>query len=72
MEIKFGEIKVSFPYEKYVLKHSMENPFGSMLFKPNQEFFNAFFKKASMNYYDEYRSWMEKLLNTGKPGKSEG
>lgn len=74
MEIKFGDIKITFPYEKYLLKHSMENPFEAMFSKPGQDFFNAFFKRASTdynNYFEEYKKFMEKLIKMSKPDKSE-
>ena len=74
MEIKFGDIKITVPYEKYLLKQSMENPFGPMFSKPNQDFFNVFFKRAPIdytNYFEEYKKWMEKFSKMGKPGKSE-
>lgn len=74
MEIKFGDIKIEVPYEKYLLKYGMGNPFNAMSSKSNQDFFNAFFRKAFTdyaNYLEEYRKWMEKFANMSNPGKSE-
>lgn len=74
MEIKFGDIKITVPYEKYLIKHSMENPFGTMFSKSNQDFFNAFIKRTPTdytNYFEEYKKLMEKFAKMSKPGKSE-
>ncbi len=74
MEIKYGNIKMTIPYEKFLLKYSMENPFGAMFSKRNQDF-EVFFKKAAADYasyFEEYRKWMEKFVGEmSKPGKSE-
>lgn len=71
MEIKFGDVKITFPYEKYIVKHSMENPFSTMLLKSNQDFINAFFNKSPMDYYVEYKNMMDKFANMSNPGKNE-
>ncbi len=74
MEIQFGDIKIEIPYEKYWLKHSMENPFGMMFSKSNHDFFNTFFKRMPVdyaNYFEEYRRCMEKFIKMSKPDKSE-
>ncbi len=74
MEIQFGDIKIKVPYEKYLLKHSMENPFGTMFSKSNQDFFNAFFKRTPkdyIHYFEEYKKHMDKFAKMSKPGKSE-
>lgn len=74
MEVQFGDIKIEIPYEKYLLKHCMENPFGMMFPKPNPELFNAFLKGIPMDYakyFEEYKKHMEKFVKMSKPGKSE-
>jgi hypothetical protein len=75
MEIKYGNVKITIPYEKFFLKHSMENPFGAKFSKRNQDFFDAFFKRAAAdytNYFEEYKKWMDKFVDgMSKPDKSE-
>ncbi len=74
MEMKFGDIKITVPYEKYLLKYKMENPFGAMFSKRNQDFFDEFFKRAQqdyINFAEEYKRRMEKFVKTSKPDKSE-
>ncbi|HEX2944868.1 MAG TPA: hypothetical protein VHT96_02810 [Clostridia bacterium] len=75
MEIKYGNVKITVPYEKYLLKHGMENPFGTMFSKRNQDLFEAFFKRAAADYanhLEEYKKWMDKFAaEMSKPEKSE-
>lgn len=65
MEIKYGNIKMSIPYEKFLLKYSSGNPFGAMFSKRSQDLFETFFKKAVAdytNYFEEYKKWMDKFV----------
>jgi hypothetical protein len=74
MEMKLGDIKITVPYEKYLLKYKMENPFGTMFSKRNQDFFDEFFKRAQqdyINFAEEYKRRMEKFVKPSKPDKSE-
>lgn len=69
MKIQFGDIKITVPYEKYLLKHSMENPFGTMFSKSNQDFFNAFSKRTHtdyIHYFEEYKKCMDKFIPFGR------
>jgi len=75
MEIIYGDIKITIPYEKYFLKYGMKNAFGAMFPKHNQDFFGTSSKRATAdytNYFEEYKKWMERfVVKMSKPGKSE-
>ena len=75
MEINFGDIKITIPYEKYFFKYSIEKPFGAMFSKHKPDFFEASFKRAAAdytNYIEEYKKCMGKFVfGMNKSGKSE-
>ena len=70
MKIKFGNVSIEFPYEKFLKDlGSMENPFGARFPKSSQDFYKAFSKmtpSSFSDYFEDYRKSMEKHIKMSK------
>lgn len=72
MEIKFGNIMIEVPYEKYLMKSMMrKNPFDSMFSKTNPGFSGNLLNKPPVSmtdYFEGFAKMMRKFTKMRKPG----